>query len=151
MHCLYLTHSLRNAVQLQSTLRNESIRIHRTVLSELDVVLRLTGARVIIVDIAFAGDQLLPLLAELSSLAPHCSLVIAAPALYADLWDLVMSAGAFDLILTPFHRQEAASVLRGANGFARKYLSAEACTRRVRNVLALTTGQPKARGGLLPN
>lgn len=141
MKCLYLTHSTHNAVQLQKVVRSDSIRIHQAALSELSLLLHLTGARVIIVDIAFAGDQLPILLSGLSSLAPQCSLVVAAPEMHADRWEDAIFASAFDLILIPFHRDEAVSVLRGANAFAVEHLTEEACSRRVRKVLSLIEQQ----------
>lgn len=145
MRCLYLTHPVGNAVQLQNVVRADSIRIHQTALSEMSLLLRRTEARVIVVDLAFAGEPWPRLLPELSSQAPQCSLVFAATELHAEPWEDTVWAGAFGLIRIPFRRDEAVPVLRGADAFARKHLSPQACNQRIRSVLSLVEQQ--FRGG----
>lgn len=136
MKCLYLTRSTDHARQLKKVTRTDSIRIYRTSLAGLRPLLAFTGARVIVVDLAFAGNHLPGLLWQLSQLAPHCSLVVAAPEIYADFWEYVIFAGGFDLILIPFHRQEAVAVLRGAHQFAMTHLNRDACALRIQRVLS---------------
>jgi FixJ family two-component response regulator len=80
---------------------------------------------------------------ELAVLAPHCSIVVAAPEVHADQWEQVIFAGAFDLILFPFNRTELAGVLHGAYAFATEHLSDEARNGRVRDILAAVERQTR--------
>lgn len=60
------------------------------------------------------------------ALAPQCAIIVVAPEVYADRWEQVIVAGAFDLILFPFNRDEVSEVFHSAQAFAAEQLSGEA-------------------------
>src|SRR5579871_2892333 len=132
IHCVYLTHSVRAAVEMQEVATRASIRIYRaTDLADARILIRIAEARVILVDLHFACQNLEGLLDTLHRACPRAAIIVVALEIDADRWQDVVRFGGFDMVLRPFSQQELTVVLDAADEYATRQLTPEARARRL--------------------
>ncbi len=138
MRCVYLTRSITAAVEMQRIARRISIRVHRAAnLAEAAILLRITGARVVLVDLPLARQSLERFLRTLDRACPRAAIVGVAAEVDADRWEDVALFGGFDMVLRPFSREELAVVLDAAEEYARRQRTPEANARRLAELHSL--------------
>ena len=132
LHCVYLTRSIRAAVELQSAAMQLSIRVHRAAdMKEAQILLRITGAHVILIDLPATREELSTVLHSLDCSCPQEAVVVVASEVDAARWEDVMQFGGFDMVLRPFSRQEVAVVVDAADRYAGEQLTPAAKARRL--------------------
>ena len=132
LRCVYLTRSITAAVELQMVAKCISLRVHQASdLREALLLLRVTGAHVVLVDLPFLHQDLPAVLGALERACPQAAVVVVAPEKDADRWEDVLRLGGFDMVLRPFWREELAEVLDAANEYAVQHRTPEAIARRL--------------------
>jgi DNA-binding NtrC family response regulator len=127
LRCVYLTRSIKAAVELQTIAKRVSIRVHRAAdLAETLILLRITGARVVLVDLPVGRQNLQRFLHALECAWPQAAVVVVASEIDADRWEDVVRFGGFDMMLRPFSRQELTVVFDAADEYAARQLTPEA-------------------------
>lgn len=144
MRCVYLTHSIAQAVHLQRIVKGVAIRVHRAAtLAEAQILLQITGARVMLVDLHFWGRNLRRLFDSFHSTSPQSAVVIVAPEVDAGQWEEVLREGGFDMVLYPFSREELAVVMHDADDYAARHLTDDARAARLAEILSAMREQAR--------
>lgn len=135
MRCVYLTHSIAQAVHLQRIVKGVAIRVHRAAtLAEAQILLQITGARVMLVDLHFWGRNLRRLFDSFHLTSPQSAVVVVAPEVDAGQWEEVLCEGGFDTVLYPFSREELAVVMHDADEYAAQHLTDDARAARLTGI-----------------
>lgn len=145
MRCVYLTHSIAQAVHLQRIVKGVArIRVHRAAtLTEAQILVQITGARVMLVDLHFWGRSLRRLFDSFHSTSPQSAVVVVAPGMDAGQWEEVLCEGGFDMVLYPFSREELAVVMHEADDHAARHLTDDARAARLAEILSAMREQAR--------
>jgi response regulator of citrate/malate metabolism len=118
-HCVYLAARIEDAVWGAQLAAPAGIRIHRAAtLDELAMLMDVVEARIVLADFQHPEENWKDVLRLLEERYPGSVLIVAAAPRDATVWEQVVLAGGFDVVLKPFTRAELLLVL----GQAQRYL-----------------------------
>ena len=144
--CVYLTSSSRDAIKAWRLLAKFNIRMYwATSLADALSLVKTVGALVLLVDESFHGGTWHDAIREVLIQSSETAVVVAAPLWNASVWEHVVPAGGFDVVLKPLALEEVGPIVRNAAEFAREFLATS--TRKARERALLTairrsSGQP---------
>jgi DNA-binding response OmpR family regulator len=134
--CIYLSASAKDAAKLNHHLSAAGIRVylaHDT--REAEVLLAITSARILLIDIDRSIEPWLELLQTLEESHPDVPKVVLT-ARNESAWSLILPQFAIDVVPKPVHLGDLLGALESAHSMVEEINDPERATDRIRRVLA---------------